>query len=372
MKKIKVYLQKPWRFSEDSPYYTSLMENPPKNVEFIQEKRFEFAQNKKKFLGIDKIKNIVRFFVRRFNSSIPNARLTLNSEKYDLIHCERCMSKNNKPWVCDLEWVKQFWVGAKSGPIREPSKERVYKILSNKNCKRIMAWTEWAKKEIVEAFPRIKNKVVVIYPAIETQTIKKKKEDKKIRLLFVARRFYLKGGLYSLEVMDRIAKKYKNVEGLVISDIPKEVMKRYEQNPRIKMMPMIGRKKLFEEIYPQTDIFVYPSFIDSFGFAIVEAMSFGLPVVSAAGGPRKEIIEPGKTGFVVGDESKIILSNEYLENLKDEELLQDLQEKTEVLIKDKKLREKMSRNGLKEIESGKFSIKTRNRKLEKIYQAAVK
>jgi len=32
-KKIKIYLQYPWKFP-DSPYYKYLLKNPPKNVSF--------------------------------------------------------------------------------------------------------------------------------------------------------------------------------------------------------------------------------------------------------------------------------------------------------------------------------------------------
>jgi len=42
------------------------------------------------------------------------------------------------------------------------------------------------------------------------------------------------------------------------------------------------------------------------------------------------------------------------------------------LIENKKLREKIRQNNLKEIREGRFSIKERNKKLKKIYQEAIK
>ena len=48
-----------------------------------------------------------------------------------------------------------------------------------------------------------------------------------------------------------------------------------------------------------------------------------------------------------------------------------MKEKTEKLMNNKKLREKMSRNALKEIKSGRFSIKERNKKLKRIYKESL-
>jgi len=44
---------------------------------------------------------------------------------------------------------------------------------------------------------------------------------------------------------------------------------------------------------------VYPGYSDSFGFAFLEAMAFGLPIVTVDGFARREIVEDGKNGFVI-------------------------------------------------------------------------
>ena len=135
---------------------------------------------------------------------------------------------------------------------------------------------------------------------------------------------------------------------------------------------MVSQKKLFDEIYSMCDIFVYPSFTDTFGFAIIEAMGFGLPVVSASGHSRRELIEEGKTGFVVDNPfwRKIAITN-YLEEL-DERVVSDLGEKTGGLVLDNELRKKMGVNCQKVIKDGKFSINYRNKRLKEIYAEALK
>ena len=131
----------------------------------------------------------------------------------------------------------------------------------------------------------------------------------------------------------------------------------------------MAQEKLFNEIYPISDIFVYPGYRDSFGFAMLEAMSFGIPVVTVEGFAKKEIIKDGREGFVL-DFSRAIPKPEMRRH--SEEIVKKIVEKTGLIIKNKKLRDKMSKNCIEEIKNGKFSIKERNNKLKRIYEEALK
>ena len=114
---------------------------------------------------------------------------------------------------------------------------------------------------------------------------------------------------------------------------------------------------------------VYPGYTDSFGFAYLESMSFGIPIVTVDGWSRKEIISEGKTGFVIERPKKMAWDKIEKE---EREIVQEIINKTSLLIENKKLRETMSKNCIKEIKEGKFSIKKRNKELKKIYGEALK
>jgi len=364
--KIKIYLQSPWKRGAECSYYKFLRQDLPKNIIYVNKEPSEIIQNKNKLRLNNFLKQKIKKIIRKFYPSMPNVHYTKNAKKYDLIHCAHCLSKNKQPWICDIEFVGQFWAGGFSRNF--PSKKRVLEILKCSHCKKILAWTKWAAKEIIKEFPEIKNKVEVVYPAIPIQKFKKI-SSKKIRLLFVARKFYFKGGLYAVEIMDRLTKKYKNVFGTIVSDVPKKVYEKYKNNKKIIFMKMLPQKKLFKEIYPSSDILIYPSPTDTFGFVFIEAMSFGLPIITVDGRSREEIVDNGKLGYVVKTGLGDIVSRDILITLSGKEkIINELCEKTSGIIENKRLKEKMSKECIKVIKEGKFSIKKRNEKLKKIYK----
>ena len=371
-KKIKVYLQYPWKFP-DSPYYKSLIENSPTGIKYLNaEKQKGVITNKKKFLFSNRLKRIIRDIFSYLRISIPNAHLS-PKEDYNLIHCAHCFSKNtDKHWVTDFESVWQMFIGMKN----KKSIEKVMKILKNPNCKKIMPWTETTKEDISKIFPEIEKKIEVIYPAIPLKKTTKRK-NKKITILYATRYFWLKGGVIALEVYKRLKEKYRNkIELIFISDVPNEIKEKY---PEIEIKDLVTQKELFRA-YEKSDIFFYPSFVDTFGFGLLEAMSFGLPIVTVNTKntrTRKEIIENEKQGLIfdISDEvtGRIKKEKGNLIICKEEKLIiERLFQNCCNLIENKKLREKMSKNCIEEIENGKFSIKKRNKKLKKIYEEALK
>ncbi len=357
---MKVYLAYPWIFP-DSPYYKYLIGNPPEGVEYLNgAKQNGVITNRRKFVFSNKLKNIIRKSLSLANLSIPNAHKIKTKENYDLIHCAHCLCKNNSPWVADFESVWQFYVGKKT----KWAKNKVKKILQNENCKKIMAWTEKTKQDIITEFPEIKDKVEVVYPAVPLQKLKKK-ENKKPTILYATRYFWIKGGLIALETLRRLKEKY-DINIIFISDIPKEIKEKYKD---IKILDLVPQNKLFE-YYSKSDIFFYPSLMDTFGFSLLEAMSFGLPIVTVnteATKTRREIIENEKTGFIF-DANKVNYKNlGKLENKIISQLVKDLSK----LVENRKLRQRMAHNCLKLFKNGKFSINKRNEKLKRIYDGAV-
>jgi len=364
MKKIKVYLQYPWKFP-DSPYYKYLIDSPPEGIKFQNTKKQKGVITNKSFFWFSNfLKRNIRKWTKKLNLFIPNAHKSPKGN-YDLIHCAHCLSKNeNKPWVADIEMISSFAI---SGWNTKKEQEKVRKILLQKNCKKILPWAKATKEDILKYFPEIKSKIEVVYPAIPEVKNLKKPKNKKLKIVFVARYFDIKGGLIALEVLEQLRKKY-GVEGVVISNVPENLRKKYS---KLKIYNLLPHEKVLN-ILRSSDLFLYPSSVDTFGFSLLEAMAFGLPIITINTEwtkSRKEIVENNKTGFIFNVGGP--LNFEKIDE-REERVIEKLIENTSKLIENKKLREKISKNCIKIIKEGKFSIKERNKKLKRIYEEAIR
>jgi glycosyltransferase involved in cell wall biosynthesis len=229
----------------------------------------------------------------------------------------------------------------------------------NNNCKKIIAWTEATKQDLIDTFPEVKDKVEVVSYAMEAPKQSKKKKAKDITLFFSGRHFYSKGGLHATEAMDRLTKKYPNVKGIINGVIPKEVEERYSSNKKLKFYGLMPYKDILK-IYRDSDIFIYPGYSDSFGFCLIEAMAFGIPIITVDGYAREEIMSGA--GIIIERPANL--------NIKkiDEKIVEDIVNETSILIEDKELLRKMSSECRSNVVDGKFSLKERNSRLSKIYK----
>lgn len=368
MKKILIYLQYPWKFP-DSPYYKYLIQNPPENVQFLNVSEQRGAMtNIKKFWLSNFLKRNIRKYLAKLNTGILNAHLTKTDKEYNLIQCAHCLSLNGSPWVADFECGWQFFVGNETKKLKEKAK----KLILSENCKKLLAWTEETKREMISILPEIKSKIEVVYPAVPIPKYRKRKH-RGINLVYVARYFDQKGGYHALEVMRRLIKKYDNVRGIIVSTVPEEIVLENKNNEKITFYPLMPQKEVFEKVYSIADISIYPGYADSFGFGILEAMSFGIPIISVNGYSRKELLTEGKTGFVIDFPNDVKSPYDFDWKRVDklgEQVITRMVEKTSYIVENKRKLNEMSRNCVREIETGKFSVKERNKKLKRIYEKA--
>ena len=357
------------------PQFKEVTEFPPENVKY----HFNLPKGDHNS-NLTRRKRGIISLVQRY-LQIPRISKISNDSKYDLIHSTRgILITNKKSWIVDLESGAAFagldWISLKK-PIM---KKIIRKYLSSPYCKKIIPQSEAAKKTLLENIDcsGFEHKIETLYLAYHTTKLKRKESDV-FRISFIGRGYFEKGGHDLQQAFKILDKKYPGKIQLKMKcKVPQEY--RLEM-PNVKYLEQIpDPKKFYEEIFGDCDLYVQPTTIDSFGVSILEAMSTGLPIVCTDDFTLPELVEDGYNGFTVKSPT-----NWYphlrrgegelykTESQKDHpETVKELVEKISILIENPELRKKMGENSFKLVDSGKFSIKERNKKLRRIYEEALK
>jgi glycosyltransferase involved in cell wall biosynthesis len=371
VKPIRVYLN-----VGEHPIYKDLVAYPPKGIVYSG-----FKKSEKPVAIYSPISNIRRRYITKVQSLLKIPRMSFIKTDADLIHSSRgILVLNDKPWVMDIEHVLSF-VGHNQNTLNSNyCRNLIQKFLLNGNCKKIMPHSNAAKKSITSVFPqkRIFEKLETVYPAIKPERGKRTKGDN-LTLLFVGLHFYDKGGKEVVDAFNKLKQKY-DINLIVKSNVDRKFI---NENKDITFITeIIPRRKLLD-LYASSDIFVFPTYIDTFGMVLMDAMANSLPIVATDVFSTPEIVENGKNGFLVHSDLSVWDKdglNKWYKNYSEfkmkllqpkKQLVGRIVDKTSVLIENSSLRRKMGKHGNDLVREGKFSIDLRNRKLKNIYEGAL-
>ncbi|MFC2151877.1 glycosyltransferase [Bacteroidota bacterium] len=120
-------------------------------------------------------------------------------------------------------------------------------------------------------------------------------------------------------------------EGKYRKRLEKEIQK-LNLNDQVELM---GFVKDLKEFYSQIDIFVLPSIWEGFGFVLLEAMSYSLPVIAFDTGSSVEIIEDNINGFVISDYNVEVLAEKVIELYRNNELRESIGKAGYKILKEK-------------------------------------
>ncbi|MFH1308569.1 MAG: glycosyltransferase family 4 protein [Patescibacteria group bacterium] len=359
------------------PFYQDIINYPPENVFYVdtgtQTKQGEYYQNKKTKEFANRLLNFLK---------IPRMMYVKPKDnRYQLIHSSRgILPLNRRPWVLDIEHVYSFTGLHDQLKYNKRIRRIIEKKLGSKYCKKILCHCDATRRGFFRYLDcsKFKDKIIVSYPTVHRISLKKKK-SKKIRILCVLSLFRHKAGIQALKAFSKLEKKY-NVELIMRADVPPEVKSRFNSKNIIYQSyhgQILTREELLKKVYANADIFLYPSLCDSFGASLLDAMCADLPIVSTNLYAIPEIVTTN--GIIVkipGYRLEAGFIQEYLidkfSREDEENFVKDLANALEKLIKNKKLRENMSKESKRLTTTGKFSIAYRNKKLREIYEEALK
>ena len=149
-------------------------------------------------------------------------------------------------------------------------------------------------------------------------------------------------------------------------------LEKIRTNPGI-LFGRVSRQEMLETILPETSVYLLPTYNEAFGFAILESMPYGIPVVTTNQLAIPEMIEHGKSGLLV-DISKYDTQRMFRGYVVDQipdnfkrDVNEELMETLETLIVSRTVREELGKNALWRARD-KFGFANRNSQMERIYR----
>ena len=131
---------------------------------------------------------------------------------------------------------------------------------------------------------KILNKTSLNYPHHGINKYQRNKIDisnlKKFKILFIGSQFLLKGGPELLEAFQKIKLLNKNVHLTLITHLPNQFKDIVENDDFISCFkPNFNRDQIFK-IMKKNHLLVHPSYMESFGMTVLEAMACSLPIIT--------------------------------------------------------------------------------------------
>jgi spore coat protein SA len=191
---------------------------------------------------------------------------------------------------------------------------------------RIVVNSHFLKEQVIRMAPRARGKILVNHLGVDPEkfisrwsergaelrqeSIRRRCLQGKNIVLYVGRLIPIKGVHHLLKAMQQIAAEVPNSVLLVVgsafygSDRVTPYVKQLHRlgkklRDNVQFIPYVPHSQI-PEWFRLADVLVVPSNVnEAFGLVNVEAMASGVPVVATRAGGMKEIIEHGKTGYLI-------------------------------------------------------------------------
>ena len=236
----------------------------------------------------------------------------------DLYHFFNTINYSKKtPWVVSVEsgvpWPLEV-IRCVESPNADLSSiknnqyvRRALHYLSLPNCRGLLALSECSRNiqlEILNQFPEykeiIEKKLITLYPPQDlivksiTDKINYTKKSNDFTFIYVGRDYFRKGGRETVQVLTELRKKY-NFRLILISDLRVDEVKYLRTNHDIEDAKKLINDNLswieYHEFLPnneviekikQSDVALLPTWMDTYGYSIIECQACGTPVISTS------------------------------------------------------------------------------------------
>ena len=235
---------------------------------------------------------------------------------------------------------------------RIPFIQFIEKKILHPKMKKILVNSYAIKKQLVEEESVISSKVKVIHNLIEIKKKKPKQENKIVKIIFLANLIPYKNHNMIIEVANLLPRNLKyEIQILGKGDEKytqslKKKIKISKLNDKLKFLGLIKDPNIILE---KSDIGIMCSNEEGLSNSILEYMSHNLPIIATNVGGNSEMIKNNLNGYLI--------------RMTDHK---DFASKLRILIKNKKLRNKLGKNNMKLLKH-KFVFKDNLEKYINVY-----
>jgi len=168
---------------------------------------------------------------------------------------------------------------------------------------RLLSWSAPVRDSLIREYGVKPERVSLLPPSLDLGQLQPRPCPAKARaqILFLGGDFYRKGGPALLEAFRRNLALSAELHVITQSEVaPEEGV--------VIHRGVAAQSEAWFERWSQADVFVFPSSLETFGIVLLEALAFGVPVVSSRAGAAADILEQGRAGLLVDDVSPDALS----------------------------------------------------------------
>ncbi len=168
----------------------------------------------------------------------------------------------------------------------------------------LLPWSHWVEESLIRDYGVPAERISVIPPGADVERWQPgvRREDGRVRILFVGGNFKRKGGDLLLDWF----RNSPDAEACALHLVTRDPVP-----PAARVHVHRGVQNNSDELIAlarSADIFVLPTLADCFSIASVEAMAAGLPVVTTNVGGISDIVERGRNGFLIEPGDRLALA----------------------------------------------------------------
>jgi glycosyltransferase involved in cell wall biosynthesis len=194
---------------------------------------------------------------------------------------------------------------------------------------RLIAVSDFTRRELLQYYKVKESKIRVIHNGVDVDKFQPAADKRKAKAelgfnpedkaILSVGRLYARKGLFTLiESMALVTRKFRNAKFIIAGKgLSNEMKKLVDYATKLGVEDNIVFTGYFPDkklprLYQAADIFAFSTFYENLPFAVLEALSTGLPVVTTNVGGIPEMIEDGKNGFLVEPSNSRALADRIL------------------------------------------------------------